>query len=257
MNKKLLYLFSLILSSSIVSADGVSDTNEKIMGAISGIGVKGILNFLGWLLVIILLAGAGYWYFAIYSKNKKIFSKKIVAKQMIGGYWKPVYYDVAKSVKLGKAGFEVLYLKKLKTWKIAYGGNFGDSEYEFYIMPDGYWFNSRAYGDVKYMDNNAGLVSVVTTNPLMRGQYVALEKQVDALHAEKGKWWDKYSTVVLSIAFVLIAGVIMWLLFKEWRGAVEGVNMISDKQGILLDKISNLISNIQGTSGGNSGLIPA
>lgn len=259
MNKKLLIFLTSILSLSFVKANAVSDVNTKIMGAVTGISVKGVLNFLGWAFAILLIGGFCFWYFGIYSKNKKIFNKSITVNVNVGGYWKPIRnYDVAKSIKIGKGGFEILYLKKAKSWKIAYGGNFGDNNYEFYIMPDGYWYNGRQMADVKYMDEKGGLIQVVTTNPLMRGQYTALEKQIDSLHAEKQSWWNKYGTFVLSIAFVLVAGVIMWLMLKEWRGAISELASYHNQMGVILDKLSNLATNVQGSSSNiNSGLVPA
>jgi hypothetical protein len=227
----------------------VSGANEKIVGSFKNINW---VNTIGWMFFIIIIVAGAVWIW-VYYKNKKVFNKRINVNGNIGGFWRRVSSDVAKSVKLGIGGFEVLYLKKLKSWKIAYGGNFGDNIYEFYVMPDGYWYNSRPYGDVKYIDQNKGMVAVVTTNPLMRGQYTSLEKQIETLHGEKVKFWDKYGTWVLGIAFVLIAGVMLWLNYKEYVTATGNLNTVADKFGMLIDKLNLMQGN---TPAGGSGLIP-
>jgi TM2 domain-containing membrane protein YozV len=255
MKNKLSVLLLGIFSLTFARANAVADVNQKIMGFFTGISGKSVINVVGWILVIALLIGGAWWYLK-YSKNKKIFNKRITAFEIIGDYWEPVLRDVAKTVKLGKGGFEILFLKKLKTWKIAYGGRVGKSDYYFFIMPDGYWYNGKLVAGVNEITERGGLIPVGTTNPLMRGQYTALEKQIDSLHGDKIKWWDKYGSYVLSIAFILISGVLMWLMFKEWRGAVGELANYHSQMKSILDSLANLASNINQGSGG-SGLVPA
>jgi hypothetical protein len=232
----------------------ISEANSKIIGAFSGTGTS-IVNVVGWIFFILLLIGGGFWFY-IYSKDRKVFTKRITAFDRVGIYWEPVFRDVAKTVKIGKGGFEILFLKKAKTWKLAYGGRVGRNDYYFFIMPDGYWYNGMMCADVNKMDDKGGLVPIVTTNPLMRAQYTALEKQVDSLHGEKTNFWDKYGSWVLGVAFVLIAGVMLWLNYKEYAHAMDTLGSVVGNLDQILGKLSNLAGNIQGTSSGGSGLVP-
>ena len=68
----------------------------------------------------------------------------------------------------------------------------GKSDYYFFIMPDGYWYNAMLGSNMYTIDKQNGLIPIVTTNPTMRTQYTALEKQMDSLHQSKGKFWEKY-----------------------------------------------------------------
>lgn len=230
----------------------VTNVNQKIVGAITGVSW---LNVIGWLAFIIVSVGGAWWVYVFY-KNKKLFNKKITALEIIGGEWKPCIKDTAKVVKIGKGGFEILFLKKAKTWKIAYGGRSGRSDYYFFIMPDGYWYNGTFSANINWIDQQGGLIPIKTTNPLMRGQYTALEKQIDTLHADKQKFWDKYGTFILSVAFILIAGVLLWLMFKEFHSALGELANYHTKLSEILDKINNLATNIQAGQP-NENLIPA
>ena len=232
----------------------IADTNAKIFGAFSGVGGKNILNIVGWVVVIILLAGVGYWYFGVHKRDKKIFNKFISVFEVVGAYWQLVKKDVAKVIKIGTGGFEILYLKAHKTWKIAYGGRIGKDTYYFFIMPDGYWYNGMMYANISAINDKGGLIPIVTTNPLMRGQYTALEKQIDSLTANKKSFWDKYGMWVMSIAFILIAGVLMWLMFKEFSTGMGSFTTLVDKMGQLIDKVNIMQGNAQANI--PNGLVP-
>jgi len=230
----------------------LTETNAKLANAFVGVNW---MTVLGWILFCALFIGGGWWV-ATYYKNKKQYGKRITAFEIVAGEWKPCIRDLAKIIKIGKGGFEILYLKKLKTWKIAYGGRVGRNDYYFFIMPDGYWYNGSLMANINTIDEHGGLIPITTTNPLMRGQYTALEKQIDNLHAEKTSFWDKHGATIMSIAFILISGVMLWLMFKEWRGAVGQLSGYHTQMGDILDKVANLASNLKGTPEVASGLIP-
>lgn len=230
----------------------LEDVNQRILEGVMSVPW---LSVIGWLVFFLLLVGGGFWIY-VYYKNKKIFSKRITAFDLVGQYWEPALRDLAKVVKIGKGGFEILYLKNSKTWKIAYGGRVGKNDFYFFILPDGYWYNGMLKGGVNAMNETGGLVPIVTTNPLMRGQYTALEKQIDSLHGEKQKFWDKYGTVILSVAFVLISGVMLWLMFKEFSSAMGQLTTYHNSMAELLDKVNRLLGSAQ-ASGSGSGLVPA
>ena len=230
--------------------DQITNVNQQVMGAIGSVAW---MTILGWIVFAVLAIGGGFLLYGSY-KNKKIFNKRINVHSIIGSYWKKTFTDLAKAVKIGKGGFEILYLKKLKSWKIAYGGNLGDNNYDFYVLPDGYWYNGMMSSDVNAIDKANGLIPIVTTNPLMRGQYTALEKQIDSLHGDKINFWDKYGGYILSMAFVLISGLFLWLMFKEFSTAMSQLTVYHNSMAELLDKVNILMSNAPTPKSG--GLIP-
>ena len=222
-----------------MATDVIGNVNSKIMGAFTNIN---ILNAIGWLVFGIIIIGACFWGYIVYA-NKRKFNKVVTAFEIVNGFWQPTIRDKAKVVKLGSGGFEILYLQKQKTWKIAYGGRVGKDSYYFFIMPAGYWYNGMLYAGVHSIDKNGGLVSITTTNPLMRGQYTALEKQIDSLVGDKKSFMDKYGAWVMGIGFVLVAGVMLWLNYKEYASAMTSLNGIVDKIGSLIDKLNVLTTN--------------
>ncbi len=231
----------------MAGADIVAETNTKVIGMFSNIN---LLRILGWFFFVVVLIAIGYYAYYVW-KDRRVFTKIVTAFDIVGINFVPGIRDKAKPVKIGSGGFEILYLKKLKVYKIAYGGKVGKNNYYFFILSDGYWYNGMLSADIKAIDKNGGLIQVVTTNPTMRSQYTSLEKQIDILHDKKQSVWDKYGSWILSIGFVVIAGVMLWLNYKEYYASMQALSGVVDKIGLLLDKIQVL----QGGSS-STGLIP-
>ena len=229
----------------------ISNVNEKIMGSFGDIQ---FMNILGWIGAGILIIGVVFWAY-IYYRDKKVFSKIVTAFEIVGVNFVPAIRDTAKVVKLGSGGFEILFLKKSKTWKVGYGGRVGKNTYYFFIMPDGYWYNAMLYASMFMIDKLGGLIPVVTTNPSMRSQYTALEKQIDAMHAQKKTFWQEYGAIALYAGLILLTGFMMWWNFKEFSSASGNLNVVADKFGIIADKMNLAMDKINANPA-NSGLIP-
>lgn len=231
----------------------IAETNQQIISSITN---TNFLNVIGWLIFAIVIIG-GVWFYLVWSRDKKLFNKRITIMDIVGGYYEPIARDTAKTVKIGKGGFEILYLKKAKTWKIGYGGRVGKTDYYFYIVPGGYWYNGMMSANVHFLDKSGGLVPIVTTNPLMRGQYTALEKQIDSLFTDKKSFMDKYGVWIFAIAFILIVGVLTWLIWRELSPALGQLNTIMDKEAQILTKLDSLLGTSKVINQGGTGLIPA
>lgn len=238
-------------------ADVVSNVNQKIFsGAGNALSSINWMTVIGWIFLVIILIAGGY-YLYVYYRDKRIFNIRITLMKNINGYYKPRYRDNAKVVKLGKGSFEIIYLQKAKTWKIAYGGD-DDNDMFFYEQPDKYWIHGQMSSNVQHINAMGGLIPVVTTNPLMRSQYTSLEKMIDSLHQDKKTFWEQYGSWVLGAGFVLIAGFMLWLNYKEYAQAMGQMAGITEKLGALVDRVNNMLalSQTAGSTVGGNGLIP-
>lgn len=226
----------------------VTSVNQNIVNSITSINY---MQVIGWIIFIILVIAGGFYAYIIW-KNKKIFKKKITAFDIVGVNFVPAARDLAKAVKIGSGGFEILYLKKLKVYKIAYGGRVGTDTYYFFILSDGYWYNGMLSANIMAIDKNGGLVQVMTTNPTMRSQYTSLEKQIDILHSNKISVWEKYGSWILAIGFVLVAGIMLFLNYREYVNAMNSLGGLVSNIGELIDRVAAM----QGGTGTPTGLIP-
>lgn len=234
-------------------SDPVSGLNQKLVSSITGVKFMNIIGWIVFAVIIIVLV----WFGALWWKNKKLFRKKITAFEIIGINFEPSIRDIAKTVKLGSGGFEILYLRKMKTWKLGYGGRVGRDTYYFFIMPDGYWYNGMLSANMHLIDKYGGLVPIVTTNPSMRSQYTSLEKQIEQLHQNKEKFWDKYGHIIIYAGLIMLSGFFLWLNYREYATAMSNQGAMVDGFSKLVDKLNTLTTNIQGGGTANSGLVPS
>ena len=222
----------------------LSSVNKNLVSSITNFFtsskiINGITYFI---LGIIVIAAVGIY--AWVRLEKKKYNKKITANFIINGYFQPTYKDVAKSVKIGRGGFEVLYLKKLKTWKLAHGARTGVNEYTFYVLPDGYWYPGQIAADVYYINQMKGLLPVITTNPTMRSQYTSLEKQIDTLHGQKQGFWDKYGNWIMTGTFIALIGIFCWLSFREIGAFLGSGTALADQMTKLAEAMNKLAINL-------------
>lgn len=222
----------------------ITDINQGLMDKITGFLSSGkIITGIGYLVLGVLVIGVcGYlaWYFI----DRKKFSRQITAFEIVGDIYTPTIRDKAKINKLGKGGFEILYLKKLKTWKLAYGGRVGRNAYYFFIDPIGYWYNGALSASINYIDKFKGLIPVITTNPTMRAQYTALEKHIDSLHEQKKSFWDKYGQWVIAGTYIAIIGIFSWLSFREIGQFLGSGSALADKMTALAEQMNRLAVNL-------------
>lgn len=232
--------------------DITSKATDKFVDALAGSSFRTAIGWLVLLIIIFAVAGFGVWWYF----EKKKYNKNIVAHGIIHGFFHPTgFKDIAKSIKLGKGGFEVLYLRKLKTWKLAHGARGGINDYHFYILPDGYWYPGQIGASLKQIDKDGGLLSVVTTNPTMRSQYTALEKQIETLHGQKQTFWDKYGNWIMTGTYIALIGIFSWLSWREIAGFLGSGGQLADKMNALADSMSKLAVNLDTACRGGSGLV--
>lgn len=223
---------------------GLSDVGINISSG-------GIINFVGWffaaLLIIIFIAAIGYWYFVLSKYKYKI----IIFENLSGEGYKVTGKDKAMLKKLGNGGQHVLYLRKRKVVRPAYGQRMGPNTYWFAIAPDGYWHNVVLKG----MEGDKG-VKIETIDPAMQYEYVALEQALGERYDKKRDWVPlvmAFSVVLL----VLFIGIIGWLWFERWAEIPGTVSKVLETEKQVLEELRALLGAIDNSKTGGSGLVPA
>jgi hypothetical protein len=211
----------------------LEDVQTKVF---SGITVSSVTSLLGWVVlgvIVIGAIGAGIWWWY----TKKQFGKNITDFELINGNYVPARKDTARTLKIGSGGFEIIFLRKSKKYRLAYGARIGKDNYYFFIGQDGYPYNGLLSGIL----TKDGVVPVVITNPTARAQYTALEKHVDQLFSEKKTFWDQYGNWVLSGVFIMMIGIFGWLMFKEITTITSQLPPLIDKIAELVDRVNKLL----------------
>lgn len=153
------------------------------------------------------------YYFRIY-KNKVI-----VFENIAGRGYQPTFRDKARIIKIGDGGEELLWLKKKKVYRTAYGKKMGKNTYWFAVGQDGYWYNITL-GDV---DTKMGMLDIEPTNRQMRFMNVANRKNIEERY-KKGGIMEKYGTIIISFIFFVIVAILVAWIFSKFVTTADKLN---------------------------------
>jgi len=182
------------------------------------------------------------------SYNRKI----IVFENISGQGFQPVYKDSAKLVKLGDGGEELLYLKKKKVYRTAYGKKMGKNTYWFVIGQDGYWYNS-VLGD---LDAKMGMLDIEPIDRDMRYMHVAVRKNITERYRKIG-FMEKHGVIILSMVFLLVMiGGIWFITDKLAETAKITASNIQSSEAVV-NAAADLLTGIDNIYSGGSGIVPA
>lgn len=184
--------------------------------------------------------------------NNRTYNRRIQVFENIAGQgYQPTFKDRARLVKIGDGGEEVLYLKKLKTYRTAYGKKMGKNVYWFAIGQDGYWYNILL-GD---LDAKMGMLDIEPVDRDMRYMHVAIRKNITERY-RKISFMEKYGTMLMNGIFLIILLVGMWFIVKNVGDLVtEGTRTVESAK-LLIDPISQALSKVDAICSGGSGITP-
>jgi len=200
--------------------------------------------------VFILLIILGVVLFFVIRHMK--FNKRISIYEDVEGHdnLESVGKDRAMLVKVGVGGTELLYLKKRKVYRGAYGKRMGKNDYFFVIGSDGYWYNSTL-GSLKEGMNT---IKINPTNVNMRYQNESLQELIKQRY-DKPNWWAQYGQILVNIAFFMIVAVMFWLYFEAFRDTapamIQSAEALKDGAEALREAVGGLDA-LRGTGGFSS-----
>lgn len=183
----------------------------------------------------------------------RLFNRKVIVFENIAGQgFQPSFRDKARLIKLGDGGEEILYLKKKKVYRSAYGRKMGKNTYWFAVGQDGYWYNV-ILGDV---DAKMGMLDIEPIDRDMRYMHTAIRRNIQDRY-QKQKFMEKYGVVMMSGIFLIIILIGVWLLLSKIgdintaaAGTIDASKKVIDKAGEILSSLDNIC-----TQQGGSGLV--
>jgi uncharacterized integral membrane protein len=202
------------------------------------------------IILLIVIIGAIVIY-AIY--QQRIYKYRIIVfENLTGQGFQPTIKDKARRVKMGDGGEEVLYLKKLKAYRSAYGRKMGKNTYWFAIGADGYWYNIT-FGD---LDTKMGMLDIEVVDRDMRLFHVAVRKNIQERY-RKQKFMEKYGAVVISGIFLLIALIGILLMLRQMNQGFEHLAKAMELTQQVMEQNTQVLGMVDTIKSGGSGLTPA
>lgn len=185
------------------------------------------------------------------------YNNKIIIWSKINGRFEITGRDRAMEMPLSKFGETVFYLQKRKKYLPRPDKQVGRRMFFYMIRSDGQWINV----DLEDIDAKAKRMRIHYTDKSTNYARTQIERALKERYDKPG-FFEKYGTIIVSITFVVLLGILTWLLFDKWislSGATtEGVKqlgVVTDKTNLVLDRLGQLLSNIDNICQGGSGII--
>lgn len=230
----------------------IGDITEKIPDL--GINVGQIFGALSWLAIIFvfgILAGVTTW---IIMSNKK-FNKKVSVFEKISGRIEPIGTYKAMITKIGDAGDDVLFIKKLKKYIPTPSIQTGRNVYWFIVRKDGEWINVG----IEDFDEKSREMNVYFLDKEMRYARASLQKNLKERYA-KLSFIEKYGGLIVwtTLCVVIMVGFILFMdKMLEITGAIDAMmSVASDETKEVLQAVEGVVNKLDNLCGG-SGIKPA
>jgi|TARA_Y100000296_G_scaffold45780_1_gene52467 hypothetical protein len=203
------------------------------------------------ILSLIMVGGGVFWMYW----NWKVYNRKIVVFENISGQgFQRTLIDRARLVKVGEGGEEILYLRKKKTYRTAYGKKMGKNEYWFAVGQDGYWYNC-VLGD---LDAKMGMLDIEPIDRDMRYMHVAIRKNIETRYRKK----TAEKVVAIAIGGLILMSLILmiggWYMFDKMAETANVINKgvelsqtTMETQREIVSSLDNVVSRSSGISDAN------
>ena len=233
-------------------ADAIGTTTDVISGAIpkiTGFGSSAV-NWISWVVIVVLVCGlSGLMIF--YALRNVRYNKTLIIYEKISGKVVEVARDRAMNVKFSTDGTIVWYLKKSKRYLAPGVKQMGKRVYWFYIREDQEWINfeladldeeMRTAG-AHFLDKEARF----TRTQIQRG----LKDRYDA-----PGFWKQHGIMIMNMTFIILILLGTWLLFDKWIDLAGATTDGVRTSGVVLDKVNNVMSQLDRICIGGKGYIP-
>lgn len=207
----------------------------------------GIIAWFGILLIFGAIAGFVTWLYI----SKKKYKYTIVIFQKIGGQFKPGLRDKACSLKHGKDGTTVFYLRKLKKIIPTPQLQIDNNTYYFFERSDGEWINFLPSD----FDEQSKSMGAHFLDKEMRHVRLALEANMKDRFEKKENWLAQNWQMLVGIGFIAMVGVMTFLLFDKWIELAGATNAGVETARQVLEQTNRILSNMDNICSGGSGII--
>ncbi len=228
--------------------EAVGNIASGLVPGIVNFGGTG-LNFFAWLIIIILIAGTIGVFIFFFIRARK-FNKTIVIFENINGDWQITRRDKAMEVKFSTAGDTILYLLKHRKYLPTPSLQSGKRVYWFAIRSDDEWINFK----LKDLDQESKSMGAKFLDKEMRFARTQIQKGLKDRYDDPG-FWKQYGLLVFSIAFVVIIGVMVFLLFDKWVDLANTTVSAVETAGDVMEKIDSVMGSLDRLCSGGSGFI--
>lgn len=222
--------------------------HSAIKDQIPSINFSGFATAVTWLIFIVIFIGIFGTAAYFFMRHKK-FDRKIVIFEKVGQQYLPVGKDRGFISKFGQGGDTILFLQKRKKYLPTPSLQTGAKTYWYAIREDGEWINI-SMGDIDWQMKKAGAKFMDKEVRYARTQ---IQKGLKERY-EQDSFWKQHGVIIVSVGFVVIMGVMTWLLFDKWIDLANTTNSGVKSAGDVMDRAKVILNSLDNICSGGSGL---
>lgn len=215
------------------------DQGKELFGSL---GLGGIGSIITWFLIIIgvtiILSGI-----AIFWAYSRRFNKIIIKFEKSGLGWKTVRFK-ATEIPIGGLGATCFYIPKIKKHLQKGIKQMGDNVWWYHAGPDGEWRNF----DLEDIDSVLGEAKIHLVDGDMRYGNAELAEYLKNEFGKKS-FWEQYGTLITSIIFIVIVGILFWFIAKQLTTAIQAIPSVLEGVNKILDRADQIISKLDALKG--------
>lgn len=230
----------------------MADVGEVVKGFIPRFGTSSnLFSIVTWVIIgIVFLILVGIVTYFIARRLK--FNKKIIIFEKINNRFEPVMKDRAIEMKMNKGGDTIFYLRKSKRYVPTPSLQTGRRTYWFWKRSDNELINF-APGD---FDADAKKLHADFLDKEMRYARTQIQRGLKERYDAPG-FWKQYGLLVMGIIYLVIIGLMAWLLFREFINLASSVTTCMNTATEVLEHSERVLGALDSLQQGGSGLRPA
>jgi len=232
-------------------ADVVSSQLGGTLAGFSGLGStlsSYFMYFVGFI-VFAGIFGVALWFIM----SRKAFAHKITVYGKLGNMVGVKWRDRGKLTPIGKAGDKLLLLKKSKRFLPPPTIQSGVNEWLYWEREDGELINIG----IEDLDKTQKKLGIKFIDTDMRMSRLGIEKNL-AFRLQKEGFWAKYGDTIIQVAFYVVVGLMLIVLFIQWRKAGEHLTSMGNSLSEMAKEIRAMnTGQHEPANSSGSGLIPA
>lgn len=200
------------------------------------------------IIIVLILSGVAMFFFIL----RYLFSKKLVVFEKIAGQIQVTRRDSAREIRLGQAGDTAFVTRRTKKTLPRGQIQTGKNIYWYYIREDGEWINF-GIKDIDEVMREAGAHFV---DKDMRYARLGLQKNFEK-RLQKVTFWDKYGAWIMWTTYLLVTGIMTWLLFDKFIELAGKVSSILDVGEKIMEQSESILVSMNNICTGGTGFQPA
>lgn len=183
---------------------------------------------------------------------RKLFYKKIIIFEKVGGQIQVTKRDVGRDIRLGEAGDYIIYTRHFKKFLPPAEIQTGPNTFWYYIREDGEWINIG----ISDIDVQMKKAKAHFLDKEMRFARTGMQKNLRE-RLNKPGFWSKYGAMIMWTVYLAIVGIMTYLLFDKWIELAGTVQSMLETQRELIEASRDILQALDNIKSGGEGLVPA